>query len=360
MAILFLLSAGVTHAQILESPSIEVIKDSTTVTVTWSDVSGTQGYRLHYASFPYAGSDTIQTIDMGDMTSLSATLWDGASFYVAVTAYEGNINSNFSNIELFTLSSAPVLDPDAQPITDGEWYKPLVSTSWQWQISGVVNPDYQVDLYDIDLFDSSAELINTLKTSGKRVICYFSAGTYENFREDKDQFDAEVRGNVLDDWPDEQWVDIRSHNVAEIMRERLNMAVQKGCDGVEPDNMTAYSNDTGFDLTARDQLAFNKFIANEAHKRGLSVGLKNDLEQIPELVDYYDFGVNEQCHQYDECETLEPFIQAGKPVLNAEYLQQYVDDVDERQTLCDMANNAQLSTLILPLDLDDSFRFSCF
>ena len=96
MAILFLLSTGVTHAQTLESPSIEVMKDGTTVTMTWSDVSGVQGYRLHYAPFPYTGPDTIQTIDMGDMASLSATLWDGASFYVAVTAYEGNINSNFS------------------------------------------------------------------------------------------------------------------------------------------------------------------------------------------------------------------------------------------------------------------------
>ncbi|MCB1936649.1 MAG: endo alpha-1,4 polygalactosaminidase, partial [Nitrosomonas sp.] len=142
--------------------------------------------------------------------------------------------------------------------------------------------------------------------------------------------------------------------------ERLNLAMQKGCDGVEPDNMDGYLNDSGFDLTARDQLAFNKFIVNEAHKRGLSVGLKNDLDQIPELVDFYDFSVNEQCHEFDECNTLEPFVQAGKPVLNAEYLQQYSDDANERETLCTTANNAQFSTLILPLDLDDSFRLSCF
>ncbi|WP_292991396.1 endo alpha-1,4 polygalactosaminidase [Nitrosomonas sp.] len=104
----------------------------------------------------------------------------------------------------------------------------------------------------------------------------------------------------------------------------------------------------------------NKFIANEAHKRSLSVGLKNDLDQIPELVDFYDFSVNEQCHEFDECDTLAPFIQAGKPVLNAEYLQKFSDDADDRRTLCNMVNNAQFSTLVLPLDLDDSFRLSCF
>ena len=241
-----------------------------------------------------------------------------------------------------------------------DWYKPPVSVSWQWQLNGEVNPDYPVALYDIDLFDSPASLINSLKASGKKVICYFSAGSYENFREDKDRFDPAALGNLLDGWPDEQWLDIRSLNVAEIMVERLNLALQKGCDGVEPDNMDGYLNDSGFELTARDQLAFNKFIANEAHKRGLSVGLKNDLEQIPELVDFFDFSVNEQCHEFDECDALEPFIQAGKPVLNAEYLQKFSDDAHERQGLCNSANNAQFRTLVLPLDLDDSFRLSCF
>ncbi|MCP5274728.1 MAG: endo alpha-1,4 polygalactosaminidase [Burkholderiales bacterium] len=298
---------------------------------------------------------------MGNRVTLSAELWDGASFYVAVTAYDGNTSSSLSNIELFFLSAAPVLDPDALPVDTGmDWYKPPVSVSWQWQLNGEVNPDYPVELYDIDLFDSPVSLINALKASGKKVICYFSAGSYENFREDKDRFDPAVRGDLLDGWPDEQWLDIRSPNVAEIMIERLNLALQKGCDGVEPDNMDGYLNDSGFDLTARDQLAFNKFIANEAHKRGLSVGLKNDLEQIPELVDFYDFSVNEQCHEFDECDTLEPFIQAGKPVLNAEYLQNLSDNPNEREALCSSANNTQFSTLVLPLDLDDSFRLSCF
>lgn len=361
LIIFFLFYSGFASAQVLEPPSIEVTQNRTAVTVSWTPVPDALGYRLLYAPYPYTGADSIQSIDVEDKTALSAELWDGASFYVAVTAYDGSTSSNFSNIALFFLSAAPVLDPDALPVVTGmDWYKPPVSVSWQWQLSGEVNPDYPVELYDIDLFDSSTTLINSLKASGKKVICYFSAGSYENFREDKDRFDPAALGNLLDGWPDEQWLDIRSLNVAEIMIERLNLALQKGCDGVEPDNMTGYLNDSGFELTARDQLAFNKFIANEAHKRGLSVGLKNDLEQIPELVDFYDFSVNEQCHEFDECDTLEPFIQAGKPVLNAEYLQKFSDDAGERQTLCNSANNARFRTLVLPLDLDDSFRFSCF
>ena len=357
---LSLLSSGFASAQSLEPPSIKVTQNRTTVSIAWPPILNVLGYRLLYAPYPYTGAGSIQTIDMGDKTALSATLWDGASFYVAVKAYDDSASSNLSNIELFFLSAAPVLDPDALPVTGMNWYKPPVSVSWQWQLNGEVNPEYPVELYDIDLFDSPVSLINSLKASGKKVICYFSAGSYENFRVDINKFDPAVLGNILDGWPNEQWLDIRSLNVAEIMTERLNLAIQKGCDGVEPDNMDAYLNDSGFDLTARDQMAFNKFIANEAHKRGLSVGLKNDLEQIPALVDFFDFSVNEQCHELDECDTLKPFIQAGKPVLNAEYLQKFSNDLNERQALCSTAKNAQFSTLILPLDLDDSLRFSCF
>ncbi len=358
--IFFLLTSQLAIAEAPQPPSIAVTQDSTTVTVEWSPVSNANGYQLLYAPYPYTGPESIQTIEMGDTTFISSELWDGAAFYVAATAFNNDGSSDFSNIELFILSAAPQLNPDALPFTGTDWYRPPVSISWQWQLVGEVNTDYSVALYDIDLFDSSVELINTLKDSGKKVICYFSAGSYENFREDRDKFNATDRGNILDDWPDEQWLDIRSLNVAEIMISRLNLAVQKGCDGVEPDNMTAYKNESGFDLTARDQLAFNKFIANESHKRGLSVGLKNNLEQVPELVDFFDFHVNEQCHEFDECDTLQPFISAGKPVLNTEYLQKFSDDPDERQALCQTANNSQFSTLVLPLDLDDSFRFSCF
>ena len=59
------------------------------------------------------------------------------------------------------------------------------------------------------------------------------------------------------------------------MLARLDLAQQRGCDGVEPDNVQSYDDDTGFELTAADQLAFNRRVADEAHARGLAVGLKN-------------------------------------------------------------------------------------
>ena len=256
-----------------------------------------------------------------------------------------------------------LLDPDAPPITEGDWYRPMVETTWQWQLQpnadGGINTTYDVEVYDIDLFDASDSVIAELHGSGRKVICYFSAGSYEDFRDDAGEFHPSDLGNTLDGFADERWLDIRSSNVQRIMLDRLDLAVQRGCDGVEPDNLDGFTNDTGFDLTATDQLAFNRFLANEAHNRNLAVALKNDLDQIPELVNYFDFSVNEQCHEFDECDALQPFIDAGKPVFNAEYADSFVGDANARAGMCADALGRSFHTLVLPLDLDDSFRFSC-
>lgn len=250
------------------------------------------------------------------------------------------------------------IDSPVPPVT-GTWYRPSPSVTWQWQLQGPVNPSYDVEIYDIDLFDSSDTLIQQLQAGGKKAICYFSAGSYEAWRPDAGQFGPESLGNALDDWPGERWLDIREENVWSVMKSRLDLAKQKGCDGVEPDNVDAYANDSGFDLTPDDQLAFNRFIANEAHTRGLAVGLKNDLDQINELVAYFDFAVNEQCFEFAECALLLPFIEQGKAVLSAEYVPDSINDETVRRELCDEARALQFSTLILPLELDDSFRYSC-
>jgi len=252
------------------------------------------------------------------------------------------------------------LDVNASAVTSGSWYKPTINTSWQWQLSGAVNTSYNVDLYDIDLFDSSSALISSLKSSGKKVICYFSAGTYENWRSDKNSFPSSIIGNSLASYPNENWLDISNEAITSIMEARLDLAVQKGCDGVEPDNMDNYIQNSGFTLSYDDQLAYNKFIANEARKRGLSVGLKNDLSQADKLEPYFDFAVNEQCHERNECNLLTVFTNASKPIFNAEYKVEYQNNTaNARDTMCNDANNNSIKTLVLSVQLDDSFRYSC-
>ena len=232
------------------------------------------------------------------------------------------------------------------------WWKPNPNTSWQWQLAGTLNPNYAVDMYDVDLFDNSKQAISALQNKGIKVICYFSAGSYEDWRIDEGDFLNEVQGKTLEGWEDEKWLDIsKTDLLAPIMKNRLDLAAEKGCDGVEPDNVDGYLNDTGFTLSYQDQLIYNKWLAEEAHKRGLAVGLKNDLEQIPELVDHFDFALNEQCFEYDECETLLPFIEKGKAVFGVEYELQ-------PEEFCDQAVNLNFDWLKMDYDLDGG-RISC-
>ncbi|MFE6495349.1 endo alpha-1,4 polygalactosaminidase [Streptomyces sp. NPDC057748] len=198
-------------------------------------------------------------------------------------------------------------------------WRPEPGTGWQWQLSGRLDPAVDVPVYDIDGFDHKASAVADLHRRGRKVICYLSTGAWEDFRPDAGKFPASVRGKG-NGWEGEYWLDIRRTDILEpLMERRIQMCAEKGFDAVEPDNMDGYRNRTGFPLTAADQLRYNRLIARIAHRHGLAVGLKNDLGQIPELEPDFDFAVNEQCAQYEECEKLTPFVKAGKAVLHVEY-----------------------------------------
>lgn len=200
----------------------------------------------------------------------------------------------------------------------GRW-RPKPGLAWQWQLSGRLDPTVDVPVYDIDGFDHPKSAVTDLHRRGRKVICYLSTGAWEDFRPDAGHFPKAVlgRGNG---WDGERWLDIRRTDVlGPLMAKRMDMCREKGFDAVEPDNMDAYANRTGFPVTAADQLRYNRLIARLAHDRGMSVGLKNDLDQIPQLVGDFDFAVNEQCAEHEECGALTPFIRAGKAVFHVEY-----------------------------------------
>jgi hypothetical protein len=210
-------------------------------------------------------------------------------------------------------------DRDAVPSASAARWQPRPGTTWQWQLSGHLDTSVPAEVYDIDGFDHTAATVAALHRKGRKVICYISTGAWEEFRADAKKFPASVLGKS-NGWPGERWLDIRRTEVLEpLMAARLDMCRDKGFDAVEPDNMDGYRNTTGFPLTAADQLRYNRLIARLAHERGLAAGLKNDLDQIPQLVGDFDFAVNEQCAQYGECARLKPFTDAGKAVFHAEY-----------------------------------------
>lgn len=190
--------------------------------------------------------------------------------------------------------------------------------SWHWQLSGKLQTPNRL-VYDIDLFDNSATTIGNLKSQGRIVVCYFSAGSWEDWRADAGLFPQSTLGAELSGWPGERWLDIRNPQVRELMARRMQLAKSKGCDALEPDNIDGYSNSNGLGLTAADQIDYNRWLSQQAHALDLAIALKNAVELVPELVNDFDFVINESCYAYKECDIYRLFRQQGKAVFIAEY-----------------------------------------
>ncbi len=169
-----------------------------------------------------------------------------------------------------------------------------------------------VDIYDLDLFDTTPDTIKTIHNHGGYVICYLNAGAWEDWRPDADQYPAKILGKDYTGWPGEKWVDIRDMDQLErILSARTALCQQKGFDGIEPDNLDGFQNETGFPISAEDQIAFNRWLAGLAHSYNLSIGLKNDPDQIELLESDFDFLIMEECFQYAWCDNAAPFLQSA-------------------------------------------------
>ena len=200
------------------------------------------------------------------------------------------------------------------------WHPHPTTAAWQWQLQGRIDTSVDAAVFEIDGFDAGAAVVRALHSRHRNAICYLDVGSWESYRPDAGRFPDSVKGARYEGYPDERWLDIRQIRVlAPILRKRFDRCRRKGFDAVEPDNVAGYENRTGFPLTGRDQLRFNRWVAAEVHKRGMSVALKNDGPQVGALLGRFDFAVVEQCFQYEECGDYLPFVRAGKAVFEAEY-----------------------------------------
>jgi hypothetical protein len=272
--------------------------------------------------------------------------------------------------------------PLACDTAQGACWHPALNARWQYQLQGVaayastggINLEISSvpytagaavspSVFDFDLFVDQAITgnnttlntagVNAAHAAGKSAICYVSAGSWENWRADADQFPASVLGNK-NGWPGEKWLDIRQTGVLlPIMEARVQKCQQAGFDGVEWDNVDGYTNRTGFPLTYADQLNYDASLANLAHQYGLTVALKNDVEQLIDLAPYFDYAVNEQCEQYNECGGYTTyFTNAGKTVFQVEYKLHL-------GKFCPQANSANRNAILKDFDLFDTPYTPC-
>ena len=204
--------------------------------------------------------------------------------------------------------------------------------AYGWKNGGKDGTDPKFyDAVVVDL-DTPASDIRALSESGLTVICYFSVGTAEPFRADykanPSAWQAAVTAKMAD-W-DEYWLDTsKLAQLKPLLQPRFQAAKDKGCHGVDPDNVDCYQNPqcgplmAGRSLSKSQQLqaqvAFNQWQLDTAHGLGMIIGLKNSGELIPLLGQQYDFSINESCAKYKECALYQIFLAQGKAVLSIEY-----------------------------------------
>jgi hypothetical protein len=253
-------------------------------------------------------------------------------------------------MKFFTLIPVAIVTlASCLPAVDAYW-KPKPGLKWNWALGTKVsdipieNTDYEV--IDIDLYGATKEIIDKMHKNNKKVICYFSAGTYERVREEA-QGMLKVNGlvrNKMEEW-DEYWLDFRLDEVKSFMSERLDLAKAKGCDGIEFDNVDTFTNVNWEDaITVEDQLTYDKWLAKEAHNRNMAAGFKNSIELLEDLKDVFDFAINEECNEYSECDDYTVFLNKNLAVFVALY--GYTTDKTFMKSICSQVKGLDLSIII--------------
>ncbi|HIP49756.1 MAG TPA: endo alpha-1,4 polygalactosaminidase [Lutibacter sp.] len=247
-------------------------------------------------------------------------------------------------------------EAEDNPIT-GEWYKPTPETTFDWDLRDNIPNDftYEASIVDIDAFDNSKSYVAKLQTQGKKVIAYVSVGSWEDWRPDINDFPASIIGNNYPDWDGEKFLDIRNIDaLAPIMRARLDMIKEKGFDGIEPDNMDLNSWTTaelGFEITDADVIRYSKWLANEAHSRGLSIGQKNATDLAEQLVDTFDWILLEDAFNDNIQEEAKIYITNNKAVFATEYTDEMSSSHFE-STVCPTAKTLKFTAILKHRELD--------
>jgi hypothetical protein len=234
----------------------------------------------------------------------------------------------------------------------GVW-QPARGAPWQVQLSGPLDTSFDVAVYDIDLFNTSAAEIERLHAAGRSVICYVSVGTLEPWRDDAADFPTAARGNPLLAYPDERWLDSRDPSVRALITARLDVARQKLCDGVSLSNISPDGADTGFPLALGDVLSYGRYLSAEAHRRGLGAGLGGGNDIAPLLQPDFEWAHTSSCLGTSGCGAFAGFLAAEKAVFEVEF-----GTAGDAATICPQARQAGVNTLIKNRSLD-AFRVPC-
>ena len=255
------------------------------------------------------------------------------------------------------------------------------------------------NIWDTDLFADSnvaggriptgrSPVVRALHAAGHYSVCYIDAGAFEAGRPDARDFAPADYGNrarryAMRGWPGEWWLNLAGFrdyvagrpstlhgaavNVAAAVGRRIHWCAVEGQDALEPDDTDGYTNrgltgvpGGGWHLTQADAAGFERWLADRAHADGLAIFQKNDAANAARNAGSFDGMIVEECNHYrDPCAgphgDATPYLQAGKPVLNAEYVQ----DGESRAHFCAADSRAGITGALFGVGLSGRLYEPC-
>lgn len=256
-------------------------------------------------------------------------------------------------------------DPSNKKIERAMWV-PKPGDTWEYQTRNRLKSKAALNernlernptgaaVFDIDLFQNDNALIDELHANGTKVICYFSAGTAELWRQDANYFPPHAQGLGQAKKMGSRWLNINDGTVQQLMRKRVDLAVNKDCDAIDPAFIDAYQwpvEGTGFSITEDDAVAYVKMLAEHAHSRNLAFGLRRAPEIAARSMEDVDFSVCESCSKTKDCEAYQNFLDAGKPVFHVEYANETTSVLEETskeelESMCNVDGSKGFSTIV--------------
>ena len=232
------------------------------------------------------------------------------------------------------------------------------------------------------------QVVRALHASGKYSICYIEAGAFQTGFPDASNFAAadyggKARQYRMKGYGNEWWFNIAGFrhyvagrnssltgaavNIAAGLDRRISWCALEGQDAIEPDDLDGYTNrgDTGvtgggWHLSRADSAGFERWLAHDAHAHGLAIFQKNDPANAGANARNFDGMIIEECNSYrDPCSggggDATPYLRAGKPVLNAEY----VEDGETSAKFCSADVAAGITGALFNVDLNGKTYVPC-
>jgi hypothetical protein len=231
---------------------------------------------------------------------------------------------------LFGLTGQPII-VQAQPVTapaPARWY-PAPDAKFDMQFAAPMMLQRTVDFLVLDLNDALPDEVESVRTMGAAPVCYMNAGTLDTTASDLDAFPPLDIGRPVTEEGTERWLDTRDiKGLAPAIIARLDLCKDKGFMGVLAGNLENHQYRTGFPIGERQQLEFNVWLAREAHRRGLTIGMWNSRSQIVPLASTYDFVVLSGCFTDGYCNEVQPFVEAKKGAFLIEYAEEQRTDIE--------------------------------